>query len=200
MTRNAICSGMAAAGLLAMMLTVSACSSNTKQAETTPAAAPPATPATPKLSDDDKSFMSTAAKAGYEEIQLGKLALKKSHSKDVREYAQKLIDDHEKAASSLAKIAATKGVTLPDSASLAASFSEGKLKMDSGRHFDQAFLAKMVDDHKDAVATFQKEAAQGSDTDVKDFASTTIPTLQEHLDKAQTLENETNVHKGSKSS
>ena len=132
--------------------------------------------------------MSAAAKAGYEEIQLGNLALKKSHNKEVRDYAQKLVDDHEKAASNLAKIAATKGVTLPDSASLAASFSEGKLKMYSGRHFDEAFLSKMVDDHKDAVATFQKEASQGSDTDVKDFASTTIPTLQEHLDKAQALE------------
>lgn len=200
MTRNAIWTGLAASGLLTLMLAGSACSSSTptKQAETTPAAQTQ-TPAKPPLTDQDKSFMSDAAKAGYGEIQLGKLALKKSHSKDVRDYAQKLVDDHEKAASDLAKIAAEKGVTLPDSKSLADSFSEGKLKMYSGRHFDQAFFSKMVSDHKDVIATFQKEVSQGSDTDVKDFASTTIPALQEHLDKAQAMENETNVHKGAKS-
>jgi putative membrane protein len=183
--------------MLTLMLVGSACSSTPTTKEAAPETAQQ-TPPPPKVTDQDKGFMADAAKAGYGEIQLGKLALEKSHNKDVREYAQKLVDDHEKAASNLAKIAATKGVTLPDSASLASSFSEGKLKMYSGHHFDEAFFSKMIDDHKGAIETFQKEASAGSDTDVKDFASTTIPTLQEHLDKAQTLENELKVHKGSK--
>lgn len=199
MNRNAIWGCLAASALTVLMLTGAACSSNTtKQAETAPTAASQPAPATPKLSDDDKSFMSSAAKANYEEVQLAKLALEKSHTKAVKDYAQKIVDDHDKASEDLAKIASTKGVTLPDSKSLAASFSEGKLKMYSGRHFDEAFLSKMVDDHKDAISTFQKEASQGSDTDVKDFASTTVPTLQKHLESAQDLENATRAHKGTK--
>lgn len=199
MNRKVLWSGLATAGLLSLLLTSVACgtnNSNTKQAENTAPAAQPA--AKPPLTDADKDFMSDAAKAGYAEIQLGKLALQKSHSKDVKDFAQTLIDDHEKMAADLAKLASSKSVTLPDSKSLAASFSEGKLKMYSGRHFDEAFASKMVDDHKDAVATFQKESNQGSDTDVKDFASSGISTLQKHLDTAQELQNKFNTHKGSK--
>jgi putative membrane protein len=199
MNRKALCSGLAVTGLLGLMLISTACggSNNTNQAEnTTPAAQQP--PAKPPLTDADKSFMSDAAKAGYAEIQLAKLALQKTHNKDVKDFAQTLVDDHEKMAADLAKLASSKSVTLPDSKSLAASFSEGKLKMYSGRHFDEAFASKMVDDHQDAVATFQKESNQGSDTDVKDFASSGIPTLQKHLETAQELQNKFNTHKGGK--
>jgi putative membrane protein len=199
MKRKALWSGLAIAGTLGLLLVSAACggSNNTKQAENTaPATEQP--PAKPPLTDADKSFMSDAAKAGYAEIQLAKLALQKTHNKDLKDFAQTLIDDHEKMAADLAKLASSKSVTLPDSKTLAASFSEGKLKMYSGRHFDEAFASKMVDDHKDAVATFQKESNQGSDTDVKDFASSGIPALQKHLDTAQELQNKFNTNKGGK--
>lgn len=195
---KALWSGLATAGTLGLLLISGACGgNNTKQAENTEPAAQQQ-PAKPLLTDADKSFMSDAAKAGYAEIQLAKLALQKSHNKDVKDFAQTVVDDHEKMVADLAKLASSKSVTLPDSKTLAASFSEGKLKMYSGRHFDEAFVSKMVDDHKDAIATFQKESNQGSDTDVKDFASSGIPGLQKHLDAAQELQNKLNTRKGGK--
>ncbi|HEX6545048.1 MAG TPA: DUF4142 domain-containing protein, partial [Bryobacteraceae bacterium] len=109
MNRKALCSGLAVTGLLGLMLISTACggSNNTNQAEnTTPAAQQP--PAKPPLTDADKSFMSDAAKAGYAEIQLAKLALQKTHNKDVKDFAQTLIDDHEKMAADLAKLASSK--------------------------------------------------------------------------------------------
>ncbi len=198
MNRKALCSGLAVTGLFGLLFISAACSSNnTKQAENTaPAAQEP--PAKPPLTDADKSFMSDAAKAGYAEIQLAKLALQKSHNKEVTDFAQTIADDHEKMAADLSKLASSKSETLPDSKTLAAAFSEGKLKMYSGRHFDEAFASKMVDDHKDAVEAFQKESTLGSDTDVKDFASSGIPTLQKHLDAAQELQNKLNTRKGGK--
>jgi putative membrane protein len=202
MNRNVLTSSIAAASISVFLAAASSCGgSSTKQAETpATSSAPPETAATtPKISSDDKSFMASVAKDGYAEIQLANLALKKAHSPAVREFAQKVVDDHQKIDADLAKLAAKKSVTLPDSASMASSFSEGHLKMLSGTHFDQAYLSKMIDNHKDAISTFQKEAAQGADTDVKDFASTTVSTLQKHLDEAQELENKTNVHKGAKS-
>ena len=45
----------------------------------------------------------------------------------------------------------------------------------------------MVSDHKKDVSEFQKEATSGKDKDVKAFASTALPTLQEHLRLAQNL-------------
>ena len=173
-------------------------SSKTPEQTNTAAADNPAPPPPPKLSSDDKDFLSTAAKDGYAEIQLAQLALEKARTKGVKDLAQKILDDHQKANSELAKIATTKGVTLPDSTALTDKASEAKLKAYSGMHFDQAYVSGMVDNHKDAITLFQKEAANGSDPDVKQFASSTLTALQEHLTTAQELENKLKVAKGEK--
>jgi putative membrane protein len=198
MKNNSVRGGFTLIGVAALMIGTVACSSNTANKEAANTAPPAAAPVTPKLSSDDKDFLTSIAKSSYGEIQLAQLALKKAHSKSVQAFAQKMIDDHQKLNGDVAKLASTKGVTLPDSASLAAGFSEGHLKMLSGTHFDQEFLKKMIDDHNDTINAFQKEAANGSDTDVKDFASTKVSELKDHLASAQELENKTNTHKGSK--
>ena len=45
----------------------------------------------------------------------------------------------------------------------------------------------MVTDHKKDVAEFQKESKSGKDSDVKAWASTTLPTLEDHLKMIQDI-------------
>jgi putative membrane protein len=191
-------------GIAAILAGSVACSSGTKtETSSAPADAPTTAakePAKPVLSSDDKDFISMAAKDGYAEIRVAQMALTKSHNKDVKELAQKILDDHQKANADLAKIASNKGVTLPDSTTLTDKASEIKLKALSGTRFDQSFVSTMVSDHKDAVAAFQKEGMQGSDSDVKEFANDTVKHLQDHLTAAQELENKMKAGKGSKMS
>jgi putative membrane protein len=203
MKRDVIKSRLVLIGLAAILAGTVACGSNSTQTASAPATNPPAAtppPATAALTSQDKDFMNDAAKAGYKEIQLAQLALKKSKNESVRDFAQKIIADHTKANDDLAKIATKKNVTLPDSTSMGAKGSEAKLKMLSGRHFDQSFVKGMVDDHQDAITKFDTEATQGSDPDVKEFASSTESTLKDHLSAAQELANKLNVAKGGKMS
>lgn len=44
----------------------------------------------------------------------------------------------------------------------------------------------MVNDHHKDIAAFEREAASGSDDALKQFASTTLPTLKQHLEMAET--------------
>ena len=44
-------------------------------------------------------------------------------------------------------------------------------------------------DHQEDIAEFQKEADNGSNSDLRNFASSTLPTLQEHLRLAQEANN-----------
>jgi len=46
-------------------------------------------------------------------------------------------------------------------------------------------MRDMVVDHKKDIADFRKEANSGADSDVKTWASNTLPTLQQHLQMAQ---------------
>ncbi len=46
----------------------------------------------------------------------------------------------------------------------------------------------MVRDHQKDVAEFQKEARNGQDVDVKNFAAQTLPAIQEHLQLIQKIQ------------
>jgi putative membrane protein len=49
-------------------------------------------------------------------------------------------------------------------------------------------MADMVKDHQMDVAGFQKEANSGANYDLKNWAGSTLPTLQEHLRIARDTE------------
>ena len=50
-----------------------------------------------------------------------------------------------------------------------------------------AYIKLMVQDHKKDVHEFEKQSASGSDAELKQFASSTLPILQKHLQDAQSL-------------
>ena len=60
-----------------------------------------------------------------------------------------------------------------------------KLQKKSGADFDREYMKEMVSDHKKDVKEFQSTAKSANDPDIKNFASSTLPTLQQHLDMAQ---------------
>jgi putative membrane protein len=62
-----------------------------------------------------------------------------------------------------------------------------KLNKLSGADFDKQYMAHMVSDHQKNVAEFKKASESAQDGEVKAFASKTLPTLQEHLSRAQSI-------------
>jgi putative membrane protein len=60
-------------------------------------------------------------------------------------------------------------------------------------------MKHMVSDHKKDVSEFKSEANRAKDPAVKQFAATTLPTLQQHLELAQSTE-KTARNESSKSS
>ncbi|MGD0987369.1 MAG: DUF4142 domain-containing protein [Candidatus Sulfotelmatobacter sp.] len=135
----------------------------------------------------DKKFMRDAAQGGMAEVELGKLATEKASSDDVKRFGQRMVDDHSKANDELKQIASSEGVTLPDTLNAKDKALKVRLSKLSGENFDRAYMESMVKDHKKDVADFQKESASGSDPQVKQFASKTLPTLQDHLQEAQSI-------------
>jgi putative membrane protein len=141
-----------------------------------------------KLNSDDSDFLKKAAKGGMAEVELGRLALEKASSPDVKDFANLMIKDHSKANRELTALAASKGLDLPKGKGLSEDVSETHLKMLSGKSFDDAYVKAMVDDHKEDVADFQKQAESAQDPDVRKFAQKTLPTLQEHLSKIEKIQ------------
>ena len=148
------------------------------------------------VSHGDREFMEKAAEAGHTEIDASKLAQSKASSAEVKSFASTMITDHSKVGSELDQLAASKNVKVPTEPSVAQRAKIKLLEASSGTSFDKHYANEIgVAAHKDAVALFQKEAAQGSDPDVKAFAAKTLPGLNHHLEMATALQASTKAEK-----
>jgi putative membrane protein len=133
-----------------------------------------------------ETFVKTAAEDGMAEVDLAKLALKKSSNNDVKQFAQKMEQDHEQANQELAGIAKSKGLTLPHKPDAQHEALLKSLSAKSGAAFDREYADHMAKAHTKAIALF-KAASQSSDADLAAFAQKTLPTLQEHKQLADNL-------------
>lgn len=126
-----------------------------------------------------------AAAGGAAEVEMGQMAANKATNQKVKDFGQRMVTDHTKANDELKSVAQKKGVTLPSEPDAKSKSMSARMSNLSGAAFDRAYMQDMVSDHEKDIAEFQKEAEGGTDSDVKNFASTTLPTLQEHLRMAR---------------
>jgi putative membrane protein len=129
----------------------------------------------------DHKFVTDAAEGGMAEVQLGQLAVSKASNADVKNFGQRMVDDHTKAGDQLKSVAAGQGITLPTSIGAKNQATYDRLNKLSGAAFDKAYVDQMVKDHEMDVREFEHESQSGGDAALKSFAGQTLPTLQEHL-------------------
>ena len=141
-----------------------------------------------KMSSADKKFMMTAAMGGMAEVEMARLALQKSGSDSVKQYAQKMIDDHTAANNELMQVASMKGVTLPAQPDARHMAMMAKMQKLSGTEFDMMYVKEAgVKAHQDMEKLFMKESMSGKDMDAKAFATKTLPAVRMHLQMARDM-------------
>jgi len=167
-----------------MLLAVSAAAQNTNSGTTTMQGK--GNMAT--VSSSDRKFAMMAAMGGMSEIEMARLALTKASSDAVKQYAQKMIDDHTTANAELMQIASAKGLTLPSAPDAKHRAMMAKMERLSGAEFDRQYI--MMAGHKDhqkMEKLFRDESMRGRDMDLKAFAAKTLPIVQQHLQMARDL-------------
>jgi putative membrane protein len=138
-----------------------------------------------QLSSADRDFIINAAKGGKAEVELGTLASEHAQNPAVKQFGRRMVTDHSEANAKLQQIAQQKGISLPTDLPDDAQQLKQQLTSAQGMQFDKTYIQNMVQDHQKDVAEFQKEAEEGQDPDIKNFAATTLPTLKQHLQLAE---------------
>ena len=134
------------------------------------------------------TFIRRAAEGGMAQVQLGELAQQKAESPQVKEFAQRMVNDHSKANDQLKQLAAKEGVTVPEKLSARDKETKARLEKLSGAEFDRAYMADMVSHHTHDVTEFRTQARTARDPAVKSFASETLTTLEDHLKNARNVD------------
>jgi putative membrane protein len=139
------------------------------------------------FSDKGVDFAKKAAIGGMMEVQLGQMAAQKASNQRVKDFGQMMVADHSKANDQLKALASQHNVQLPTALDDDHQKKVDDLTKKSGSDFDKAYMSMMVDDHKEDIGEFQDAAKNTDDQALSNFATTTLPVLQKHLDSAQAI-------------
>ncbi len=131
-------------------------------------------------------FLLTATDERLMNIEEGTMASRKGGSKDIKDYAGKMVNDQRRMLGYIKKIALLRGLMLPDEISQKKREGCDKLARLSGRKFDKKFVEMMIDDRKRDLELFRK-AVNSSDEEVREFAQLYIPVIENSLKRAKAL-------------
>lgn len=135
---------------------------------------------------ETEKFIEEASAKGLAEIETARMALKKSDSTGVKQFAQKMIDEHTAANKELATIARNKNLETADDVELMNKAKALILRQRDGESFDVAYANNQVSAHEQTVELFKK-ASRSKDREIKSYAEKMLPKLEGHLRMARDL-------------
>jgi putative membrane protein len=147
----------------------------------------PGVPAPHQLNTSDRTFVHQLAIGNAAEIELGKLAQQKASGEPIKNFAQKMIDDHQKAGNRIADLAKAAGLQLPSGVDDEHRALRQHLEKLSGTEFDVAYAQAQLQDHQKTSLLLAYEIGNGQDQALRDFAAESLPQIRKHLEMAQNI-------------
>jgi putative membrane protein len=145
--------------------------------------------------EDDSQFMVNVAMSNMLEVELSKVAQQKAVNKDVKAFADMMVNDHSKMSQEATDLAARKNVSLPSGLNDDYMDKVEKLRKYEGSDFDREYMDKMNDTHQDAINRLQKAINNVKDADINMMAQSALPKVQAHkaeIEKLQEMQKQAN--------
>jgi putative membrane protein len=134
----------------------------------------------------DSRFAQQVAADNIFEVRTGNLAEKNASNPAVKQFGQQMVTDHSQLHKQLSDIVSHGKPFLPGlPGELEKEFD--RLKKLSGAEFDREYMTVMIQNHQNAVNSFQTGSQAAHSTQIQQFIASTLPTLQQHLSMAQQI-------------
>ena len=129
----------------------------------------------------DVLFAAAAGSGGLAELNVSQIGVQRATDPQLRQFSQRMIDDHTKLNQQLMNVVTRKGIRVPEAIDARAQFCAESLAGLSGEKFDECYAKAQLVMHMDAVAAFEAEAHRGQDPDIRAVAAAALPIIKEHL-------------------
>jgi putative membrane protein len=135
-------------------------------------------------------FVTQAATSDMYEIQAAKLAEQKSTNPAVKKFAARMIKDHTASSDKLKALLAKGGInaTLPSDLDERRKGMLDNLAKAKPADFDKMYVDQQVSAHDEAVTLLKGFIDHGDNDALKSFATSILPTVQEHQAMAKQLQ------------
>jgi putative membrane protein len=141
---------------------------------------------------EDKQFLMKAAEGGLAEVQLGKLAVAKGGA-EVKDFGQKMVDDHTQINKEMGDVADQLGVMLPKKMNKEDQAEYDKLNGLSGDEFDKEYISYMIKDHRQDLRQFFMESRTAADQTLQEEVMKAAGMIRQHLQIVTKLAGEKGV-------
>ncbi|NOT44931.1 MAG: DUF4142 domain-containing protein [Acidobacteria bacterium] len=135
----------------------------------------------------DRGFVEEVVTASNKEIEVSQLAAERAASADVKAYAEMLINDHREANERLDAVTSQLQLSVAPEQEQISEAREELIDL-TGAEFDRAYIDMMVSGHEDVVSTVEDKINGSGNPQVQQWASETLPTLRQHLQRAREIQ------------
>jgi putative membrane protein len=141
----------------------------------------------------DANILALLDEANVADSSEGAIAVIKGTSAAVRNFGKQMVSDHHKMRVQGEALAKKLSIT-PTPPADDNTASDAQKEMDNlnatakGKDFDKAYIDGQVEDHKKVLDLAVKAMAQAQSTELKNLIQKATPTVQSHLDKAESIQ------------
>jgi len=156
-----------------------------------------ANPATPEIETGTPSadtanitdivYLRQASIGSQAEVELGNLAAERAEASSVKDFANRMVDDHRRGADSLGDLARDKEAPLPRELDMDHNVVLGQLRQLSGAAFDIAYMRAQIVDHQKTAQLLSYEIGGGQSDAARRNAQESLPMVVEHLAMAKRI-------------
>jgi putative membrane protein len=159
------------------------------QLPTAAPAGPSATPSGSPANVDPAGFAREAAASNQFEILSSEVALRRSQSEPVKDFARSMIDDHRRAQAELEESAEGDSVNVSAELSTEQRRTLEALEQADEGQFDTVYLSAQMKAHDQAIQLLGAYSKDGPAGGLKTYAAAHYPTVRTHMVRAQSLSN-----------
>lgn len=152
---------------------------------TLPAMAQTATAPATRASLSAEEYARRQAQGELYEIALSQLILDKSEDQSVRGFAEQMVTAHTASLQKLRAAAGTMAALLPTTLDSTQQNTLIRFENISGMKFNMEYMQLQIDGHKQALELNRRYASGGTDPALRQYASDSVPMIQDHLNMAQ---------------
>jgi putative membrane protein len=135
----------------------------------------------------DSAFIREAIAGNLLEIRLGELAKDRAEDSAVKDFAEKMVEDHSSMQRQWVVLARVSRLPVESKLGSAEEATLQRLESLSGAEFDRAYMTSMIQNHERDVATLQRVQQSAQSSQVRQLAGYGLPPVQEHLATAREL-------------
>lgn len=147
----------------------------------------PGNPAPNQTNNSDRVFARLVAAGGAAEVDFAHMSADRASAESVKNFAQRMVKDHDAANNELAQLADTAKIPLPEALLPDQEAMKAKLNDLQGHDYDVAYMAGQITDHQRTAHLLEWEITGGEDANLQQFAMKTLPVVLEHLQLAQQI-------------